>query len=136
MRRSTCTPHWRSGPERWRIDANYAVKIDSSLGLLGVLLEPCTVVAKAWEQVLTVGQRAFWEATLKTAIETPGWNAELIKNCWSPFYLEGPDLRQYLAEEQQDFATRLAQLGLLRAASPTAHSAPTSHHVTQRDLNP
>ena len=47
--------------ERWRVDPEYAVKIDSSLGLLGVLLEPTTVVAKAWEQVARVGQRAFWE---------------------------------------------------------------------------
>jgi threonine dehydrogenase-like Zn-dependent dehydrogenase len=28
---------------------------------LGVLLEPTTVVTKAWEQVVAVGQRAFWE---------------------------------------------------------------------------
>jgi glucose 1-dehydrogenase len=47
--------------ERWRIEPEYAMKIDSSLGLLGVLLEPTTVVAKAWEQVLAVGQRSFWE---------------------------------------------------------------------------
>jgi threonine dehydrogenase-like Zn-dependent dehydrogenase len=47
--------------ERWRIEPEYAMKIDSSLGLLGVLLEPTTVVAKAWEQVVAVGQRAFWE---------------------------------------------------------------------------
>ena len=47
--------------ERWRIEPEYAVKIDRSLGLLGVLLEPATVVTKAWEQVVTVGQRAFWE---------------------------------------------------------------------------
>jgi threonine dehydrogenase-like Zn-dependent dehydrogenase len=47
--------------ERWRIDPEYAMKIDPSLGLLGVLLEPTTVVAKAWEQVVAVGQRAFWE---------------------------------------------------------------------------
>jgi threonine dehydrogenase-like Zn-dependent dehydrogenase len=47
--------------ERWRIDPEYAMKIDDSLGLLGVLLEPTTVVAKAWEQVFMVGQRAFWE---------------------------------------------------------------------------
>jgi putative tricarboxylic transport membrane protein len=97
-------------------------------------------VIGAWRGVtapsgIDAGQRAFWEAALKTAIETPSWNAELIKNCWSPFYLEGPDLRQYLAEEQQDFAARLAQLGL-RAASPTAHSAPTPHPATQRDLKP
>ena len=47
--------------ERWRIEPEYAVKVDPSLGLLGVLLEPTTVVAKAWEQVSLVGQRAFWE---------------------------------------------------------------------------
>jgi threonine dehydrogenase-like Zn-dependent dehydrogenase len=47
--------------ERWRIEPAYALKIDRSLGVLGVLLEPATVIAKAWEQVLTVGQRAFWE---------------------------------------------------------------------------
>jgi threonine dehydrogenase-like Zn-dependent dehydrogenase len=47
--------------ERWRIEPEYAMKIDRSLGLLGVLLEPTTVVTKAWEQVFAVGQRAFWE---------------------------------------------------------------------------
>jgi len=33
--------------ERWRIEPEYAVKVDRSLDLLGVLLEPMTVVAKA-----------------------------------------------------------------------------------------
>jgi threonine dehydrogenase-like Zn-dependent dehydrogenase len=47
--------------ERWRIEPEYAMKVDASLGVLGVLLEPTTVVAKAWEQVAAVGQRAFWE---------------------------------------------------------------------------
>jgi glucose 1-dehydrogenase len=47
--------------ERWRIEPEYVMKVDPSLGLLGVLLEPTTVVAKAWEQVAAVGQRAFWE---------------------------------------------------------------------------
>ena len=47
--------------ERWRIEPEYVMKIDRSLGLLGVLLEPTTVVTKAWEQILAVGQRAFWE---------------------------------------------------------------------------
>ena len=36
-------------------------EVDPSLGLLGVLIEPTTVVAKAWEQIAAVGQRAFWE---------------------------------------------------------------------------
>ena len=54
--------------ERWRIEPEYAMKVDASLGLLGVLLEPATVVTKAWEQVVAVGQRAFWEA--ETALIT------------------------------------------------------------------
>jgi threonine dehydrogenase-like Zn-dependent dehydrogenase len=47
--------------ERWRIEPEYAMKVDKSLGLHGVLLEPTTVVTKAWEQVQAVGHRAFWE---------------------------------------------------------------------------
>jgi glucose 1-dehydrogenase len=47
--------------ERWRIEPDYAVKIDSALGLCGVLLEPTTVVTKAWEQIAAVGGRAYWE---------------------------------------------------------------------------
>jgi threonine dehydrogenase-like Zn-dependent dehydrogenase len=47
--------------ERWRIEPEYAMKVDPSLGLLGVLLEPTTVVTKAWEQVGAVGYRAFWD---------------------------------------------------------------------------
>ena len=47
--------------ERWRIEPEYAIKVDASLGILGVLLEPMTVITKALEQVFAVGQRAFWE---------------------------------------------------------------------------
>jgi glucose 1-dehydrogenase len=47
--------------ERWRIEPEYAIKLDPSLGILGALLEPTTVVTKAWEHVLAVGRRAFWE---------------------------------------------------------------------------
>ncbi len=54
--------------ERWRIEPEYAMKVDPSLGLLGVLLEPATVIAKALEQVLAVGQRAFWQP--KTVLVT------------------------------------------------------------------
>jgi len=47
--------------ERWRIEPEYAIKIDPTLGIVGVLLEPTTVVTKAWEHTLAVGRRAFWE---------------------------------------------------------------------------
>lgn len=54
--------------ERWRIEPEYVIKIDLKLGILGVLLEPATVVAKAWEHVLAVGHRSFWEP--KTVLVT------------------------------------------------------------------
>src|SRR5262245_50160932 len=47
--------------ERWRIEPEYVIKVDQSLGILGVLLEPMTVVAKAWEHVAAIGRRSFWE---------------------------------------------------------------------------
>jgi glucose 1-dehydrogenase len=47
--------------ERWRIEPEYAIKVDPSLGILGVLLEPATVVAKALEQTIFIGRRSFWE---------------------------------------------------------------------------
>jgi threonine dehydrogenase-like Zn-dependent dehydrogenase len=47
--------------QRWRIEPEYAIKIDPGLGILGVLLEPTTVIAKALEQVAVIGRRSFWE---------------------------------------------------------------------------
>ncbi len=46
------------GSERWRIEPEFAVKLDPGLGLLGVLMEPTTIVAKAWEQIDRIAQRA------------------------------------------------------------------------------
>jgi glucose 1-dehydrogenase len=47
--------------DRWRIEPEYAVKVEKSLGTLGVLLEPTTVVTKAWEHIAAIGRRSFWE---------------------------------------------------------------------------
>jgi glucose 1-dehydrogenase len=46
------------GSERWRVEPEFAVKLDPGLGTLGVLMEPTTVVAKAWEQIDRVLTRA------------------------------------------------------------------------------
>ena len=46
------------GSERWRIEPEFAVRLDPGLGLLGVLMEPTTIVAKAWEQIDRVLGRA------------------------------------------------------------------------------
>jgi glucose 1-dehydrogenase len=45
----------------WRIEPEYAVKLDRDLGILGVLLEPTTVVVKAWEHVAAIGRRTYWD---------------------------------------------------------------------------
>jgi glucose 1-dehydrogenase len=46
------------GAERWRVEPEFAVTLDPGLGLLGVLMEPTTIVAKAWEQIDRVLARA------------------------------------------------------------------------------
>lgn len=46
------------GAQRWRVEPEFAVKIDASLGDLGVLMEPTSIVAKAWEQVERIAGRA------------------------------------------------------------------------------
>lgn len=54
--------------ERYRAHADALVKVDPSLGALAVLLEPTSVVAKAWEQAERVGNRATWKP--RTAVVT------------------------------------------------------------------
>jgi threonine dehydrogenase-like Zn-dependent dehydrogenase len=44
--------------ERFRIEPEFAVPVASSLGRLGVLLEPASVVAKAWEHAERIGSRS------------------------------------------------------------------------------
>jgi len=39
------------GAERWRIAPQFAVKVDAALGLNAVLMEPTSIVAKAWDHV-------------------------------------------------------------------------------------
>ncbi|UJW30315.1 glucose 1-dehydrogenase [Saccharothrix sp. AJ9571] len=45
----------------WCVEADYAVRLDPGLREVGVLTEPTTVVAKAWEQIRLVGQRSWFE---------------------------------------------------------------------------
>lgn len=47
--------------ERWRVRPSHAVKVAPHLGLLGVLMEPASVLAKAWDHVERIGRRAVWE---------------------------------------------------------------------------
>ena len=46
--------------EHWRVEPDFALPIPPRLGELGVLLEPTSVLAKAWDQVDQISQRAFF----------------------------------------------------------------------------
>lgn len=46
--------------ERFRIESDFAIKISPTLGKLGVLLEPASVLAKAWDHIRGIGRRAAW----------------------------------------------------------------------------
>jgi threonine dehydrogenase-like Zn-dependent dehydrogenase len=48
------------GSERWRLEPEFAVAIPRALGELGVLIEPASVLAKAWDQVDHISRRAFF----------------------------------------------------------------------------
>jgi threonine dehydrogenase-like Zn-dependent dehydrogenase len=46
------------GSEHFRIEPEYLIKLDPSLGLNGVLVEPTSVVAKAWDHTERIGRRS------------------------------------------------------------------------------
>ncbi|HRX86341.1 MAG TPA: glucose 1-dehydrogenase [Phycisphaerae bacterium] len=46
--------------EQYRIEPEFAVRVDAGLERVGVLLEPASVVAKAWEHIERIGGRAVW----------------------------------------------------------------------------
>jgi threonine dehydrogenase-like Zn-dependent dehydrogenase len=57
------------GCEQFRLEPDFAVKVDPALGDLGVLIEPSSVVAKAWDHIGRIGRRTkFWQP--KTALIT------------------------------------------------------------------
>jgi glucose 1-dehydrogenase len=68
------------GSERWTVEADYAVKLDPGLDRVGVLMEPTTIVAKAWDHIDRIGARAIFapERALVTGAGTIGLLAALL----------------------------------------------------------
>ena len=66
--------------ERYRIHPEYLVAVEPALGVLGVLLEPATVVAKAWDHIEKIGARSTWapEKVLVTGAGPIGLLAALL----------------------------------------------------------
>jgi glucose 1-dehydrogenase len=46
------------GAERFRLQPDFAVKINPALGMCGVLMEPTSIVAKAWDQIERIARRS------------------------------------------------------------------------------
>lgn len=49
--------------DRFRLQPDFAVPVAADLGLAGVLMEPASIVAKAWEHIAHIGRRARWTPT-------------------------------------------------------------------------
>ena len=68
------------GSQLWTVEPEYAVRIPAELGDLGVLLEPTSVLAKAWDQVDQIARRGFArrDAALVTGAGPIGLLAALL----------------------------------------------------------
>ena len=66
--------------EYWRSDPGFTVKVSPMLGIAAVLLEPASVLAKAWEHIERIGRRARWapQKVLVTGAGPVGLMAALI----------------------------------------------------------
>lgn len=56
------------GSEWWRVEPAFAVRLDPNLREVGMLLEPTSIVAKAWDHITRIGHRAEWRP--KTVLVT------------------------------------------------------------------
>ncbi len=50
------------GSERWRVEPAFAVRLDPALRAVGVLLEPASILAKAWDHIERIRSRACTDA--------------------------------------------------------------------------
>ena len=68
------------GAEHWRAEPGFLVKVDPRLGLGAVLLEPASVLAKAWEHIERIGLRSRWapQTALVTGAGPVGLMAALM----------------------------------------------------------
>ncbi len=102
------------GSERWCVESDYAVRLDESLYRVGMLLEPTTVVAKAWEQVRLIGERAWFEP--RTALVTGAGPVGLLAALLG--------VQQGLEVHVLDRVTEGAKPELVASLGATYHSDP------------
>jgi threonine dehydrogenase-like Zn-dependent dehydrogenase len=110
--------------ERYRITPDFVVKVDAALGLLGVLLEPTSVVAKAWEQVDRIGGRAHWAPA--TAVVTGAGPIGLLAALLG--------VQRGLDVHVIDQVTSGPKPDLVKAVGATYHTGPIADAVDAPDV--
>src|ERR1700722_8510643 len=110
--------------EHYRIHPDFAVKVDPGLGALGVLMEPTSVVAKAWEQVDRIGGRAHWDpqVVVVTGAGPIGLLAAMIAK------QRGLDVHVF------DQVTTGTKPDLVHALGATYHTGRIEHSVPHPDI--
>jgi glucose 1-dehydrogenase len=110
--------------EQYRIHPDFAVKVDPRLGAHGVLIEPTSVVAKAWEQVDRIGGRAHWDpqVVVVTGAGPIGLLAALIGT------QRGLDVHVF------DQVTTGTKPDLVHALGATYHTGRIEHSVPHPDI--
>lgn len=110
--------------ERWRAKPDDIVRLDPSLGELGVLLEPTTIVAKAWEQVERIGRRAWFDphVAVVTGAGPVGLLAALL------------GVQRGLEVHVFDLVTSGPKPDLVRDLGATYHSDPVPDSGVQGDV--
>jgi putative tricarboxylic transport membrane protein len=77
-------------------------------------------VVGAWRGVsgpsgLSAAQIAWWQEALAPAMATAEWHAACARHFWTPMFIAGQALRDYLPRERAEMTAILRDLGLLRS---------------------
>jgi threonine dehydrogenase-like Zn-dependent dehydrogenase len=112
------------GAERFTVEEEFAVSLDPALGSAGVLVEPTSVVAKAWEQIDRIAQRACTggRTVLVTGAGPIGLLAALLA------------VQRDLDVHVLDLATSGPKPRLVEALGATYHAGPVAEHSSSADI--
>ena len=110
--------------ERWRARVDAVVTVDPALGNLAVLLEPTTIVAKAWEQIERIGGRAYFAP--KTVVVTGAGPVGLLAALLG--------VQRGLEVHVVDRVTDGPKPGLVKDLGATYHSVPLPQIGVDPDL--
>ncbi|WP_130329009.1 glucose 1-dehydrogenase [Micromonospora kangleipakensis] len=110
--------------DRWRVQPKFAVGLDPVLAPVGMLLEPTSVVAKAWDHIERIGRRAEWkpQTVLVTGAGPIGLLAALLAT------------QRGLSVHVLDRATEGPKPELVRSLGATYHATPVGELEFEPDV--